>query len=406
MRRSSASCRSRAWNGEEFIRLRRQIEELRPLRERQASARRTEKEHADRRRSLLAEWEDFKAQEFRRLDGAANGVNKKLRGRVQVEVTAAGDREPLFNLLRDKVGGRLSEAIESLRGVRDLSLTQFVEACRSGAEALHRTFGITPAQGERLAKAEPEVLMHVEELDLPPTTAIRLNTAPAGEPPAWQALEDLSTGQKATAVLLLLLLESEAPLIVDQPEDDLDNRFITEGVVPRMREEKQRRQFPFLHPQRQHPGPRRCRADRRPFRHWRGRARPRAHRPRAHGLDRCQARARAGRGDPRRRQGSLRAPAPEVRVLRSGAMNRTELEELIRNGENSGVELKRDDVVPERLAKELAALLNLEGGHLLLGVEDDGTVTGLTRAPKQVEEWIMEVARAHLRPAPFRSGRP
>ena len=80
-------------------------------------------------------------------------------------------------------------------------------------------------------------------------------------------------------------------------------------------------------------------------------------------------------------------------------MNRTELEELIRNGENSGVEFKRDDVVPGRLAKELAALLNLEGGHLLLGVEDDGAVTGLTRAPMQVEEWTMEVARVHLRPA-------
>ena len=232
-------------DGEEFIRLRRQIEELRPLRKRQASARRTEKEHADRRRSLLAEWEDFKALEFRRLDGAAKRVNKKLRDGVQVEVTAAGNREPLFKLLREQVGGRLSEAIESLRGIRDLSLTQFVEACRSGAAALNKTFGITPAQGERLAEAEPGVLMHVEELDLPPTTSIRLNTAPAGEPPAWQALEALSTGQKATAVLLLLLLESEAPLIVDQPEDDLDNRFITEGVVPRMREEKQRRQFLF-----------------------------------------------------------------------------------------------------------------------------------------------------------------
>ena len=46
-------------------------------------------------------------------------------------------------------------------------------------------------------------------------------------------------------MLLLLLLESDAPLIVDQPEDDLDNRFITEGVVPRMRDEKQRRQFIF-----------------------------------------------------------------------------------------------------------------------------------------------------------------
>ncbi len=233
------------WDGEEFIKLRRQIEDLRPLRERQSLVRRVEKEHADRRRALLAEWEDFKAEEFRRLDRAAKKVNQKLRDKVQVEVTAGGDREPLFRILRDEVGGRLSEAIDSLRATRDLSLTQFVEGCRAGNDALNKAFGITPAQADRLAKAEPEVLMRIEELDLPPTTSIRLNTAPAGNPPAWQALEELSTGQKATAVLLLLLLESDAPLIVDQPEDDLDNRFITEGVVPRMRDEKQRRQFIF-----------------------------------------------------------------------------------------------------------------------------------------------------------------
>jgi len=232
-------------DGEEFIRLRRQIEELRPLRERQNLVRRVEKEHADRRRALLAEWEDLKAEEFRRLDRAAKKVNQKLRDKVQVEVTAAGDREPLFRTLRDEVGGRLSEAIESLARVQGLSLTQFVEACRTGTDALNKAYSITPAQAERLTKAEIEVLMRIEELELPPTTAIRLNTAPAGDPPAWHALEDLSTGQKATAVLLLLLLESEAPLVVDQPEDDLDNRFITEGVVPRMREEKQRRQFIF-----------------------------------------------------------------------------------------------------------------------------------------------------------------
>ena len=80
-------------------------------------------------------------------------------------------------------------------------------------------------------------------------------------------------------------------------------------------------------------------------------------------------------------------------------MTKTELRELIELGENSGVELKRDGVRPERLAQELAALLNLEGGHILLGVEDDGTVSGLAKASKEAEEWLMNVARDHVRPA-------
>jgi ATP-dependent DNA helicase RecG len=80
-------------------------------------------------------------------------------------------------------------------------------------------------------------------------------------------------------------------------------------------------------------------------------------------------------------------------------LTKTEFLEIIGNGENSGVEFKRDDVHPDSLAKEMAALLNLEGGHILLGVEDDGTVLGLTRDPKRAEEWVMEVARTHLQPA-------
>ena len=232
-------------DGEEFIRLRRQIEELRPLQERLTLLRRLEAEHAGQRATLLAEWEDVKAAEFRALDEAARKVSRRLRNRVQVEVAGAANREPLFNLLRDEIGGRMLEAFERLRTAPELSLPQFVDACRSGTETLRKTYGITPGQAERLADAEDEVLLRIEELELPPKTAISLNTAPEGEPPDWQPLDDLSTGQKATAVLLLLLLESGTPLIVDQPEDDLDNRFITEGIVPRMREEKQRRQFIF-----------------------------------------------------------------------------------------------------------------------------------------------------------------
>ena len=234
-----------AVDGAEFIRLRKEIESLRPLRQRLPSFKQLQREHTDRRRTLLAEWEDLKAEEFRRLDRAAKEVNRKLAGRVQVEVAAAGNREPLFKLLRREVGGMLSHAISAIRKQEFFSLPEFVERCRSGANTLMTAYGIPPGQAAKLAGVAPEVHMLIEELELPPTTSIRLNTASSHDQPVWQTLEELSTGQKATAVLLLLLLESDAPLIVDQPEDDLDNRFITEGIVPRIREEKNRRQFIF-----------------------------------------------------------------------------------------------------------------------------------------------------------------
>ena len=76
---------------------------------------------------------------------------------------------------------------------------------------------------------------------------------------------------------------------------------------------------------------------------------------------------------------------------------RTELLEIIANGENSGVEFKRDDLRTQDFAKELVAFSNLEGGMVLLGVEDGGTVTGLTRP--DLEEWVMNLCRDKIRPA-------
>ena len=80
-------------------------------------------------------------------------------------------------------------------------------------------------------------------------------------------------------------------------------------------------------------------------------------------------------------------------------MNRSQLLELLLNGENSGLEFKRDDIQPQRLAGEIVALLNLEGGHILLGVENDAAASGLTREPKEAEEWVMQIARDHVQPA-------
>lgn len=69
-------------------------------------------------------------------------------------------------------------------------------------------------------------------------------------------------------------------------------------------------------------------------------------------------------------------------------MLKAELLQIIANGENSGVSFKRDDVRPEQLAKELVALANFEGGRLLLGVEDDGSISELSRP--DTERWLME----------------
>lgn len=80
-------------------------------------------------------------------------------------------------------------------------------------------------------------------------------------------------------------------------------------------------------------------------------------------------------------------------------MNRTDVLELIANQENSRVEFKRDDCHPDDLTKEISALLNLEGGVVLLGVEDDGRISGLTRGGNDAEEWVMNIARNNLEPA-------
>jgi ATP-dependent DNA helicase RecG len=80
----------------------------------------------------------------------------------------------------------------------------------------------------------------------------------------------------------------------------------------------------------------------------------------------------------------------------STVTTRTELLELIRNGENSGVEFKRDTLEIKDLAKELVAFANFRGGHVLLGVDDDGTIVGITRP--NLEEWVMTACRDKIRP--------
>jgi hypothetical protein len=195
------------------------------------------------RRNALAAWEDLKRERFQKLERAAKKVSRELPDRLRVAVRYGADRTALIDLLKKRPGGRLAETISALDRKAGFSLSAFAVALRAGKDVLAKEFDIPATQGERLVGIGTELPMLIEELDLPHVTEIELNVGPEKAPPEWRKLGDLSTGQKATAPLYLLLLDAEAPLVLDQPEDNLDNRFISEGIVPKIRAEKRRRQF-------------------------------------------------------------------------------------------------------------------------------------------------------------------
>lgn len=198
-----------------------------------------------KRRRLLVDREKAAGAELRALEKAAKKATRSLGGRVRVSVTPEADREPLRRLISSAVSGRIKDALDNIVARPTLSARGLAEQIREGADVLQKTYKITPAQAQKLAAISDSAVMGIEELHFPTETVIELNLAGHGEEARWQRLEHLSKGQKATAILLLLLLESDGPLIVDQPEDDLDNTFISGDVVPTIRREKSSRQFLF-----------------------------------------------------------------------------------------------------------------------------------------------------------------
>ena len=59
----------------------------------------------------------------------------------------------------------------------------------------------------------------------------------------WKPLSNASAGQKTAAILTLILSDGNKPLILDQPEDDLDNYLIYDLVVDQLRKSKESRQI-------------------------------------------------------------------------------------------------------------------------------------------------------------------
>jgi ABC-type lipoprotein export system ATPase subunit len=234
-------------DGNEVLRLQRQIDELHPL-ERQKQSLQAERIELDqRRRNLLGNWETLLLNEHRALEKAAKKVNRQLAERVRVKVVYQQERGALRAVL-DKAlapaGGQRKPIIDAIEASQGLSLRTLAAACRGNISELQQTYSLTPSQAQKLAGIGSDACFQLEELELSSITQVELNVASRGNQD-WHDLSALSVGQRATAVLLLLLLEALTPLVVDQPEDDLDNRFIADDIVPIIKREKLRRQFVF-----------------------------------------------------------------------------------------------------------------------------------------------------------------
>lgn len=196
----------------------------------------------EERRQLLAELGDHASAERRKLGEACRAANDALHRTVRVRPLPSTDRRELLTLIDNAVSGQRAQ-IKSAVQQENFSPRALADACRTGPEQL-AGFGIRGAQAANLVAAGEELFLRLEEMTVGLAAVAALNVGSAAEPD-FRDLDDLSKGQKATALLLLLLATLPGPLIVDQPEDDLDNRFIWEGIVPRVRAHKGKRQLVF-----------------------------------------------------------------------------------------------------------------------------------------------------------------
>jgi hypothetical protein len=203
-------------------------------------------EHKKQRQIILKELSDNRLERSANYDRSLKKLNRKLAGKLKLENFPESDKGKVIDFL---VGCKLEGVAEArlawIKDADDFSPAKLAGTIQQGAEALKKAgWKVTDTVANALVHLSTDKLLQLEELDLPDLLSIKLNTAHEGAE-NFKPIEHLSTGQKCTAILHLLLLQNQDPLIMDQPEDNLDNAFIADRIVAELRKEKTSRQFIF-----------------------------------------------------------------------------------------------------------------------------------------------------------------
>jgi len=232
--------------GAEYQELLRQIERIRPKQNDLKTRQEELNKLYSHRKKLMHQLSEAISERSSAMQKSVKRLNRRLDQKVKLTLQNEGDRQPLLQFLErcnmEGIGQKRLNWVSEL----DFTPGNLAGTIRAGEEALKNAgWGITPTVAQALCKLNESELLEMEELTLPDTMAIELNVTHGMKEAVFRQIDELSTGQQCTAVLHLLLLDNQDPLILDQPEDNLDNAFIADRIVSELRRAKLTRQFLF-----------------------------------------------------------------------------------------------------------------------------------------------------------------
>lgn len=210
----------------------------------------------ERRNDLLNQLRDRQAEYTKARQERCEWFERKSENQIKARVSAGSNRDHFKQRLSAMKRGSYLSAGEIEAIVTSISPDDFVTAILrydlsrnegvldnlATASSLARTRIASLADFLLAEEDGYEVLL---ELQYAVTPTDRPEIAFRREDGTYAPLDELSTGQKCTALLVMALCEGNAPIIVDQPEDSLDIRSIWDDMCLRLRLTKRGREFVF-----------------------------------------------------------------------------------------------------------------------------------------------------------------
>lgn len=236
--------KSVSFNPVEFVELEKKIFSMEQTKKVLEQNKNNYDELSKKRNVLLHELKEKRSEIFRKqVEICNNKINSVLEGILKVKIEFEGNKDEFLLHIQNFRTGAQKGQLEKIINSNNFTMMEFSKALRKGKDELIKQFGISDAAAESLYKnIVEESIYDIETDQISTKTTISLNVG-TKENPDFRDTGNLSVGQRCTALLTLILLENKDPLIIDQPEDDLDKSFIFEDIVKKLRTQKENRQF-------------------------------------------------------------------------------------------------------------------------------------------------------------------